>query len=81
MVDGHDASHLSVVDPSDGPVANTFYDKVFEGSHFGWMVNGWWRILWFTFGLTPLLLAVTGISTWLFRRRSKRNRRKARAAT
>jgi len=80
-VDGHDASHVSVVDSGRGePVANTFYAKFFEASHFGWMVNGWWRIVWFIFGMAPLALAVTGVSTWLFRRKTKRTRQKAQPA-
>jgi len=70
-VDGHDASHVSVVDNGAASRwANTFYDKFFEASHFGWMVNGWWRIVWFIFGMAPLALAVTGVSTWLFRRKT-----------
>lgn len=77
-VDSHDPGHVSVVD-SDEPGANAFYDRVFEPAHFGWMVNGWWRLVWFGFGLTPLALAVTGVSTWLYRA-STRRRRAARAA-
>lgn len=64
---------------SDEPTANAFYDKVFEASHFGWMVNGWWRIIWFAFGLAPLALGLTGLSTWLVRRRVKKRRRARRA--
>ncbi|HWE88648.1 MAG TPA: hypothetical protein VG317_04195 [Pseudonocardiaceae bacterium] len=74
FVDSRDPRHVSVVDSSAEPTANVFYDRVFEPAHFGWMVNGWWRILWFGFGLTPLALGVTGLSTWLFRRRTRRRR-------
>jgi uncharacterized iron-regulated membrane protein len=35
-------------------------------------VNGALRIPWVLFGLTPLLLAVTGMTTWLLRRRKRR---------
>ncbi|MEC3973828.1 PepSY-associated TM helix domain-containing protein [Amycolatopsis sp. H20-H5] len=81
-VDSHDPAHTSIVGDGKGePAANTLYDKVFEPAHFGWMVNGWWRVLWFLFGLTPLALMVTGVSTWLYRSSSKRRRRRARAAT
>ncbi|WP_326568668.1 PepSY-associated TM helix domain-containing protein [Amycolatopsis rhabdoformis] len=79
-VDSHDATHVSDVDAKPEPRANSFYDKVFEPAHFGWLVGGWWRIVWFVLGLTPLALMLTGISTWLFRSGSKRRRRKARAA-
>ncbi|MGA8114823.1 MAG: PepSY-associated TM helix domain-containing protein [Actinocatenispora sp.] len=79
-VDAHDAGHTKVVGlASDEPTANAFYDKVFEASHFGWMVNGWWRIIWFAFGLAPLALGLTGLSTWLVRRRVKKRRRARRA--
>ena len=77
-VDAHDASHVSVVDGGGGePAANTFYEKVFEPAHFGWLVNGWWRIIWVVLGLTPLALMITGMSTWLFRTGTKRRRARA----
>lgn len=77
-VDRHNASHVSVVDGGDvEPAANTFYEKVFEPAHFGWLVNGWWRIIWVVLGLTPLALMITGLSTWLFRTGAKRRRARA----
>ncbi|WP_280294139.1 PepSY-associated TM helix domain-containing protein [Nocardia abscessus] len=77
-VNTYDGSDIKVVDASHGrPLANTFYAKVFEPAHFGWMVNGWWRLVWLAFGLTPLALALTGLSTWLFRRRTKNRRHRA----
>lgn len=45
-------------------------------THSGWVVGPWWRIVWLVLGLVPLVLAVTGLSTWLY----KRGRRKRRAA-
>jgi uncharacterized iron-regulated membrane protein len=80
-VDSHDASHVSVVDGGGDPAANTFYEKVFEPAHFGWLVNSWWRIVWVILGLTPLALMVTGLSTWLFRTGTKRRRARAAAAS
>jgi uncharacterized iron-regulated membrane protein len=77
-VDAHDAAHTKVAEAGQSG-SNTFYDRVFEPSHFGWMVDGWWRVLWAAFGLTPLALAVTGLSTWLFRRSARRRRRRAAA--
>ena len=79
-VDAHDVTHVSSVDAKPEPGANRFYDKVFEASHFGWLVGPWWRILWVVLGLTPLALMVTGVSTWLFRTGTKRRRRRARRA-
>ena len=76
-VDAHDASHVKVVDTHGEPAGNRFYDKVFEPAHFGWIVNGWWRIVWAVFGLAPLALLITGLSTWLFRRGVRRRRRAA----
>ena len=66
-IDSHDPNHVSVVDAKPQPGANTFYEKVFEPAHFGWLVNGWWRIIWFVLGIAPLALMVTALSTWLFR--------------
>lgn len=43
-------------------------------THSGYVVNGWWRLAWLVLGLAPLLLAVTGVSTWLVRRRTRRTR-------
>ncbi|MEV5648418.1 PepSY-associated TM helix domain-containing protein [Nocardia sp. NPDC052254] len=75
-VNAHDASDTKVVDAAhDRPLANTFYAKVFEPAHFGWLVNGWWRLIWLIFGLTPLALAITGTSTWLFKRRVRASKR------
>jgi uncharacterized iron-regulated membrane protein len=50
--------------------------------HSGWALNPWVRIIWVVLGLVPLLLAVTGLSTWLFKRglRKRRARRLAAAA-
>ena len=49
--------------------------------HYGQSLNAWWRIIWFLFGLTPLALAVTGVSTWLAKRSVRKRRRRAVAAT
>ena len=45
--------------------------------HSGWALNSWVRIIWVVLGLVPLLLAVTGLSTWFFKRglRKRRKRR------
>lgn len=78
-VDPHVRSNVTVVDSARGePLANRFYDKYLEPTHFGWQVNGWWRILWLLLGLSPLLLMITGISTWLHRRGVRKRRERAR---
>lgn len=79
LVDAHDASNVKVIDNGHGPLANRFYDKVLEPTHFGWGVDSWWRIVWFVLGMAPLALGVTGVSTWLYRR-GARKRRRARVA-
>jgi uncharacterized iron-regulated membrane protein len=48
-------------------------------THAGFVVNEWWRVLWLILGLSPLLLAVTGVSTWLVRRRTRITRKQAAA--
>lgn len=79
-VDSHDAAHTKTAPAAGESMSNRFYDRVFEPTHFGWNVNGWWRLLWFAFGVAPLVLFITGVSTWLFRRRIKKRRRRAAAA-
>lgn len=43
--------------------------------HFGYPVGWIPRLGWVGFGLVPLLLAITGITTWWMRRRMGRARR------
>ena len=79
-VNSHDRDDVKVVDASHGqPLANTFYDKVFEPAHFGWLVSGWWRVVWFALGMTPLILMITGLSTWSFKRGVAKRRKAARS--
>ncbi len=84
-VDRYNPDHVKVVWGGHGSTAqNTFYEQVLYPSHFGWYVNGWWRAIWAIFGLTPLLLGITGVSTWLVRirkARAREARQRARTAT
>ena len=57
--------------------AEVLWDDFNFPVHTGYIVNGWWRAIWFVLGLAPILLAITGVSTWLVRRRSRRSRRTA----
>lgn len=79
-VDRHDAGRAEI---TAGPEVQTVSQYVWTlwnfPTHAGNVVNGWWRLIWFVFGLVPLLLMVTGISTWLVRRRTRRERTAARA--
>lgn len=78
---GVDAHNPRIVKEFNGPpptVSNTIIDSWAQPMlHYGQSVNGWWRALWFLFGLTPLALMLTGLSTWQIRRRTVRRRKRA----
>jgi uncharacterized iron-regulated membrane protein len=60
-------------DPSvDRPVSQVLWESWDFPIHTGTPVNGALRSPWVLFGLAPLLLAVTGMTTWLMRRRKRR---------
>jgi uncharacterized iron-regulated membrane protein len=62
-------------DPSvDRPVSQTLWEGWNFPIHAGTPFNGALRSPWVLFGLVPLLLAVTGVTTWLIRRRRRRAR-------
>ena len=58
------------------PVAQTLYQDFNYPVHSGYFVNGWLRIPWLVLGLVPLLLAWTGVSTWLFKRTVRKRRKR-----
>jgi uncharacterized iron-regulated membrane protein len=69
--------------PENPPLSQQLVDDWFYPMHAGTFVNGWWRVIWLVLGVTPIVLAVTGVVTWLIRRgkgRRKRRRRRAAAA-
>jgi uncharacterized iron-regulated membrane protein len=77
-INPYDATDLKVMDSgANSPAPNRFYDKFLEPTHFGWNVNGWWRIIWAALGITPLLLLITSISTWLYRHGTQKRRKQA----
>jgi uncharacterized iron-regulated membrane protein len=82
-VDRHDAGKAVITygDPSTSMAQELWQDYNFP-AHSGMLVNGWWRIIWAVLGLVPLLLAITGLSTWFWTRgvRKRRRRRAAEAA-
>lgn len=77
-IDAHDPSIVKEFSGAPQTVSNTIADTWAQPTlHYGQSVNGWWRALWFLFGLTPLALMVTGLSTWQIRRSTARRRRRA----
>jgi uncharacterized iron-regulated membrane protein len=61
----------------DNSTAQILWEDFNYTTHAGFILNGWWRILWFVLGMAPLLLAITGVSTWLVRRKTRKARSKA----
>jgi uncharacterized iron-regulated membrane protein len=77
-VDRRDADRIHVVDYGTAPTLSNKILDVWGSSalHYGQTFNPWIRSIWFLLGLTPLLLAITALSTWLAKRkvRKRRNR-------
>jgi uncharacterized iron-regulated membrane protein len=75
--------HTGVAKDSYGAPGESVAQSVWDGwsftAHAGFVVSGWWRLVWLLFGLSPLLLAWTGVSTWLVRRTTRRRRRRSSA--
>ncbi|MGL4340638.1 MAG: PepSY-associated TM helix domain-containing protein [Rhodoglobus sp.] len=57
-------------------LAQTIWEGWNYPVHAGFVVDGWWRILWLLGGLAPVVLAITGLSTWLIRRGNVSRRKK-----
>jgi uncharacterized iron-regulated membrane protein len=76
-VDRHNASRTHVDDLGAAPTVSNMVLDYWGGPtlHYGQSVNGWWRLFWFVLGLTPLVLAITGVSTWLAKRKVRKRRR------
>jgi uncharacterized iron-regulated membrane protein len=81
-VDRHNAARVRVNDYGTAPtLSNKILDDLGPATfHYGESFNGWWRLIWLAFGLTPLVLAVTGLSTWLAKRTVKKRRKRAATA-
>jgi uncharacterized iron-regulated membrane protein len=69
------AATITYPSPENPPLSQQIVDDWFYPLHAGTFVNGWWRVVWLVIGLTPLVLAVTGVVTWLIRRRKRRRKR------
>ncbi len=64
----------------DEPTSQTLWEDWNYPVHSGFFLNGWWKIIWLVMGLAPLVLAITGVSTWLVRRKTRKARKKANKA-
>ena len=79
-VDRHTGSTTTYYGQPGESTAQSVWDSWNYPAHAGYIVNGWWRLLWLVFGIAPLALAVTGVSTWLVRRRNNKRRKQAQRA-
>nr|WP_286144045.1 PepSY-associated TM helix domain-containing protein [Mycobacterium sp. D16R24] len=71
-VDAHDAGHVQILRGKPATASNAIADEWASSAvHYGLAVNGYWRAIWFVLGMTPLLLAITGFSTWHWRHRAR----------
>lgn len=77
-IDRHTGQASVTYGDPDESSAQSIWDSFTYPVHSGYIVNGWWRLIWLALGLSPLLLAVTGVSTWLVRRRTRRLRKSTR---
>lgn len=72
-------AHRYFPNPGNETVTNEFMQNWAGAIHMGTLVGWLPRTGWILFGLTPLLLAVTGTVTWVMRRRmGKRKKRRDR---
>jgi uncharacterized iron-regulated membrane protein len=62
------------------PISQQLWEDWQFYGHAGYFFGPWPRTLWLVLGLTPLLLAVTGVTTWLIRRRKRRAKRRMKPA-
>jgi uncharacterized iron-regulated membrane protein len=77
-VDSHGGGIQDWSPRQDGaPLTQRLWNEdVYDGLHFGTLVGPLPRLVWFGFGLTPLLLAWTGVAVWWTKSRGVRNRRR-----
>jgi uncharacterized iron-regulated membrane protein len=61
------------------PLSAQLVDDWFYPLHAGTFINGWWRVVWLVLGTVPIVLAVTGVTTWWIRRGKRRRKRRRRA--
>jgi uncharacterized iron-regulated membrane protein len=68
-------AHQYFPNPGNDTITNNFMQNWASAIHMGTLVGWLPRIGWIAFGLTPLLLAVTGTVTWVMRRRMGRRKK------
>lgn len=68
------ATHNWMPEQEDRTLTSAFWQDWTYPLHFGYPVGWIPRLVWVGFGLVPILLAVTGITTWWMRRRLGRRR-------
>ncbi len=65
-------------DPDESrPASQVLWSEWLFASHAGYLFGPLPRSVWFIFGLTPLLLAITGTAVWWIRRRKRKRKRPA----
>jgi uncharacterized iron-regulated membrane protein len=62
------------------PLRQTLWEDWTTGAHYGTFIGWLPRVIWLLFGIAPLALAVTGMSTWLYKRGKRRERKRRRKA-
>ena len=81
-VDRRDATRTALTYGSpENSTAQLIYEDYNFTVHAGWLVGPWWRTIWAILGLVPLLLAITGLSTWLYKRGVRKRRHRRAGAT
>jgi uncharacterized iron-regulated membrane protein len=71
-------AHRYFPNPGNDTVTNNFMQNWAGAIHMGTLVGWLPRLGWIAFGLTPLLLAITGTVTWVMRRRMGRRKKRGR---
>jgi uncharacterized iron-regulated membrane protein len=51
------------------------FDDITRKLHFGYFAGIWSKVIWCISGLSPVLLAITGLLMYLLRRSPKKQRR------
>jgi uncharacterized iron-regulated membrane protein len=72
------SGRADVIYPANGHPTMTqrLWEDWSFAAHAGTFVGWGPRLIWAVFGMVPLLLAATGLTTWLIRRRKRRAKRR-----
>ncbi|HEX4345853.1 MAG TPA: PepSY-associated TM helix domain-containing protein [Solirubrobacteraceae bacterium] len=80
-VDRHTGRAQALYGRLGRPLRQMLWSDWTTGAHYGMFVGWIARLLWLMFGIAPLLLAITGMSTWLYKRAKRRERKRRRRAS